>query len=486
MNVMKKTDLTIACLLALTLVWNACKEDYYTINDDSYNDKTIEVKNTLVNDTLQIELFNTDQISVQEVSDPDIIFDPRAFIYTVEHDSILAVSEDGIIQPLARGVSKIFIEFRANPALATSVIVEVHKDYHPVERLQVPAAVANLLVEQGYTLDLSPYIVVFPEYADNKQLHFTMDDASQAFASVSDSGLITGITPSEITIHIVSDDNPEVTATAKLTVVSEIEITDIVLHAKLDTTTLGLGETINLDEVTGVLPANVNVVNRKLKFEVISGSGVVLLEDALLTAAGAGTARLKVTAKNNISKEFTVHVDADKRDLTRNFWTVTTSALYSNGQNYVTDGSTGKPEDMFDENAATFLSLTKPGKTYNGSAGPPAGSYNYFIVDMKAPCRFSSIRWNHRSGNSYPYLRVWGIDLEGSSDGETWETIRRAIALPNTSGAATGADNERHDIPLTNEYEYRYVKVSLTQWSDNSGGETSGSTMQIGEFGLTR
>jgi hypothetical protein len=474
--------LKIACCCGLALLWNACREEYYTVNDSFYDDKAIEVKNPLIDDTLRIELYNTDLISIQEVSRPDIVFDPRAFIYQVEYDSILSVSDEGEIQPQNRGVTKISIIFRANAAIATSMVVEVHKDYHAVERLQVPSAVSGLLVEQDYTLNLSPYIIVYPSYADNKQLHFSLDAASQAFASISEDGVITGIAPGPITVHVVSDDNPQVTADALLNVITEIEITDIKLHAQLDNITLGLDEQIDLNVLTSVTPANVNEVNRRLHFALTDGADAVSLTDGLLTAVGAGVAHLTVSSKNNITKTFTIHVDAAKKDLTRAFWTVTTSASYSTGLNYVVDGTTGKPEDMFDDNPATFLSLVKSGKTYNNSAGPASGGYNHFIVDMRVSCTFSAIRWNHRSGNSYNYLRIWGIDLEGSPDGENWSIIQQSVAIP----IKEGADATRYEIPLNAEHTYRYVKVTLTQWSDNSGGSTSGSTMQIGEFGLIR
>jgi hypothetical protein len=470
------------------LASNACKEDYYEVNDAFYNGMVIEVKNPLVEDTLRIELYSTDQLTIEAVSNPDINFDPRAFIYTAEHDSVLTVSDDGMIQPLSRGVSRISIAFRANSTLNTSVVVAVHKDYHPVQELQVPAAIEDVLVELEYTVDLKPYIILKPVYADNRQLHFSFNEAaSQGRAEVSDEGLVTGKEVGEISVLVVADDNPELTVDVRLSVVSEIEITDVKLHSNLDNVTLGIGESVDLNEVTSVTPASVNPTNRKLKFTLNDGAGVVRLDNnGLLTATSAGTAHLTATSKNGISKTFAVNVDADKTDLTRSFWTVETSALYANGNNYVVDGTTGKPEHILDNDAATFLSLTKPGKTINNCAAP-AGVNNYIIVDMKSVSKFKSIRWNHRANNSYTYLRVWGIDLAGSLDGETWNVIQEAIPLPNTHGAANGNDNDRHDIPLNSEHEYRYVKVTFTQWSDNSeGGAKSGNTMQIAEFGLSR
>ncbi|MDR2843623.1 MAG: discoidin domain-containing protein [Candidatus Symbiothrix sp.] len=487
---MKQNQLMFGVFLAsLALLWTACKEDYYTINDTFYDGMIIAVKNPLVGDTLQVERYNnSDQILIEAVNRPDVVFDPEAFIYTVEHDSILSITENGTIQPANRGVTRVNIEFRSNRKLQTSVIVEVNKVYHPVQSLQVSSAVARLLVEQNYTLHLKPYIIVYPAYADNTDLIFELDAASTAFASISAEGVITGIMPGEITIHIVSEDNPDAKVNVTLNVVTEIEITDVKLHTKLDKVTLGLDEKIDLNEVTWVTPDNVNAVNRKLNFVLTEGADVVQLDNnGLLTAIGAGTAKLTVSSKANlttgdiITKEFTIYVDGNKKDLTRAFWTVTTSADYS----YAADGTTGKPEDMFDENGTTFLSLVKPGKVFNGATSP-AGSINSFIVDMKSPCKFNTIRWNHRSNNSYTYLRVWGIELEGSDDGENWTSIQQSIAIPNTLGATDGNDAKRYDIPLDANYEYRYLKVSLTKWSDNSGGSTSGSTMQIGEFGLSQ
>ena len=150
----------------------------------------------------------------------------------------------------------------------------------------------------------------------------------------------------------------------------------------------------------------------------------------------------------------------------------------------MTDGSTGKPQDMFDGMKNTYLSLVKSGKTFNGCVGPVKGEFNSFTVDMLMLLKFNSFYWSHRSGNSYPYLRVWGISIAGSNDGKDWTTIQTGIQIPDTYGAANGSVDKRYDIALSKEYEYRYVKVTLTNWSDNSGGATSGSTMQMAEFGL--
>ena len=480
----------LSCLVSIFLF--SCKEEFYTIDKDFYVDKEIEVRNPLENNTLRIEQYNTDQIMLIEPNHPDIVFDNRGFVFAVEDESIVIVQEDGSIQPVSKGVTKVDITFRSDARLATSIFIEVYKDYHAVERILVTSFTKNQLIEKGFTLDIAPEILIFPGHADNKLLHYSLDEASKTFASITEDGVITGIEPGIIQVHIVSDDNPDVTVDFEMTVVNEILITDVTLHTKLNNVTLKLGERVDLNKVTGVLPSNVNVVNRNLTFELLEGAGVVTIdpETNVLTAVSGGSARIKVTSKNDISKEFAINVDAAKKDLTPAFWEVHSTIVYSNGSDYVLDGTTGKPEDMFDENTGTFLSLTKPGKTYNNCV-TPAGYPLGFTIDMQQPCEFNSFRWNHRTSNSYVYLRVFAVTVEGSDDGEEWETIVTEQPIPNTyevsavNRDAAIQDPLRHDIALPGTFEYRYVRVIYTNWSDNSGGSTSGSTLQVAEFGLS-
>ena len=490
---MKRNIISLTILFGLIAVGLfSCKDEFYTIDKDFYMDKKVVVRNPMEDNTLRIEQYNTDKIMLMEPNNPDIVFDNLGFVFSVEDESIVIIQEDGTIQPVSKGVTRVDITFRSDARLATSFFLEVYKDYHPVERILVTSYTKNQLIEKGFTLDIAPEILIFPGHADNKQLHYSLDEASKAFASITDDGVIAGIEPGIILVHIVSDDNPEVTVDFEMTVVNEILITDVTLHAKLNNVTLKLDERVDLNKVTGVLPGNVNVINRNLTFELLEGAGVVDIdpETNVLTAIGGGSARIKVTSKNGISKEFTVNVNEAKKDLTPAFWVVNSTIVFSNGADYVVDGTTGKPEDMFDENTGTFLSLTKPGKTYNNCA-TPAGYALGFTIDMLQPCAFNSFRWNHRTTNNYVYLRVFAVNVEGSDDGEEWETIVSEQPIPNTFEVSAANPNDatqdplRHDIALPGTFEYRYVRVIFTNWSDNSGGSTSGSTLQVAEFGLS-
>jgi hypothetical protein len=203
-------------------------------------------------------------------------------------------------------------------------------------------------------------------------------------------------------------------------------------------------------------------------------------------------------------------------DIDRSNWTVTTQT--ATGYDYVRDGwnaaenkfTTGQPTDLFDGNAGTYLSLVKPGKSYNPSNGAdaiptqPRDFIPSFTVDMQTQQTFDYIKWRHRNGpnpaggsNNYNYLRVYGIDIEGSNDGTTFTRINTGgiIWIPNTGGylaSPSTADPNTYTIDIP-ESAYRYIRVKPAIWSDTYSshhpdypgtGAGSGSTMQIAEFAL--
>lgn len=243
---------------------------------------------------------------------------------------------------------------------------------------------------------------------------------------------------------------------------------------------ININEMLDLNTVVKVLPANASYQN--LIFTLAEGSEalVELSESGVVTGIAAGEAKINVAAvdESEVTDVITLNIIGNIR-LNRDSWTVSTSIIYKNGNNYVTDGSTGNPEHLFDNKTTTYLSLVKPGKTYGSDY--TAGGKNeplYFVVDMGVKQDFNYFTWMHRSSNSYNYLRVWGISMYGSNDGQNFTEIKLNIDIPYDNNT----DEIAIDIPESN---YRYVKVQLVNWSDLNG-TTSGSTLQIAEFGLGR
>lgn len=253
------------------------------------------------------------------------------------------------------------------------------------------------------------------------------------------------------------------------------KVSEIRLPASLHNQTIGLGQVFNLTSLIEVMPANAG--NKTLNYTVEGDKDIVSIENGILKIEKEGTATIKVAATDGsgVTADLKI-IGSGTEPFIRDGWSVETSIKYSNGNGYVVDGSTGKPEDMFDGDASTFLSLVKPGKSYSGST-TPADHQLYFVVDMGVEQSFNYFTWAHRAGNSYDYLRVWGISIEGSNNGKDFTEIQSNIDIPH----ASNTDEIKIEIP---ESTYRYIKVKLVKWSDIAGGSTSGSSMQIGEFNV--
>ncbi|GHV30160.1 hypothetical protein FACS1894177_02270 [Bacteroidia bacterium] len=181
-------------------------------------------------------------------------------------------------------------------------------------------------------------------------------------------------------------------------------------------------------------------------------------------------------------------------DIDRANWTVTTQTATDYG--YVVDNATGLPEHLFDDNATTFLSLAKPGKGYGTVPVQPSGFIPSFTIDMQSAQTFDYIKWRHRGGNNYKYLRVYGVNIEISNDGTDFVKINNDIVwIPNIAGYTGSveiADPNTYKIDIP-QSTCRYIRVKLAMWSDiysgqhpdyPGAGSGSGSTMQIAEFGL--
>jgi hypothetical protein len=156
----------------------------------------------------------------------------------------------------------------------------------------------------------------------------------------------------------------------------------------------------------------------------------------------------------------------------------------------------------------------KPGKSYSPGNGADAVSeladfIPSFTIDLQSAQTFNYIKWNHRNGvnpilgtgsNAYIYLRVFGVNIEKSDNGTDFTPVNTdVIWIPNKGGyvgSTSVTDDSTYTISIA-ETTSRYIRVKLAVWSDNykvdggyqhpdfpGDGAASGSSMQIGEFGL--
>lgn len=233
---------------------------------------------------------------------------------------------------------------------------------------------------------------------------------------------------------------------------------------------ININETLDLNTVIKVLPAKASY--KKLAFTIAEGSeGLIELTEAgVVKGVAAGFAQINAAAtdESGVTEVITLEIIGDIV-LDRTNWTVSTFAKYSNGQNYVTDNNTGKPEHILDGNPGTYLSMVKPGKTYGIYVGTTDPN---FTVDMKETQTFNYFYWLHREQNP-SYLQVLSVDIYGSNDNVNFEKLNNETI----NFMENFYKNQYFDIP---ESTYRYVKVQYRSYS------SGGSSAQVAEFGLGR
>lgn len=454
------------CLIATLLLAGSCSGEYeYKTDYASYKDAKLEINLVDENNTLQLKLANnTHQITVG-VTPENLLIDLQAYIYQVSDESIAVVDKEGVLTMKKEGEAELIVKFRGNQELTTSCKVKITRDPIFVSDLKVPSTAQ---VQELKTLNLAALITVLPGTADNQTLHYEV--ANPLVATVNESGTVTGVKEGLTTITVTTADGTNISKTIPLTVVGEIKVSAIDLNvaAKLNGKIVGVGQVFNIGSVVTVLPANAS--NKEVTYSV-EGNAVSVDEKGVVTTKSAGAAKVIVTATDGsgVKSEISFKVDSEKTLFERCFWTVDTSIRYSNSQNYVADGSTGMPEHMFDGDLAKFLSLVKPGKSYNGCVADPVGTPLFFVVDMGAILPFNYIQWGHRSNNN-DALRAWAFSLSGSNDGTRFTSIGDNIELPHKAGLI------EIDIPTS---AYRYVKVEYKDWN-----KTTSSTIQVGEFNV--
>lgn len=391
---------------------------------------------------------------------------------------------------------------KALPVLFASLcmlFVRCNSDIDYVES-QEPQSIAilditnNLIpVHTTETFQVKAYIL--PENADvdgTPTFQYSSGDA-EVF-TISSTGLITGVGIGEALLYVKSVDYPELSAIALVKITDRyFAVTAIDIAAEYKNLTLAPDDVVDLGYYVTVKPDNAS--NPALIFESSDNEVVTVSETGIVKAKALGTAIIKIKPAegSDVSAECMIAVkSATFPSFDRTNWTVTT--LTATNYGYVEDGSTGKPEDLFDDNAKTFLSLVKPGKKYGTVPTQPADYLPSFTVDMKTEQTFDFIKWRHRE-STQNFLRVFGVDIAGSNDGTTFTAINLTgtVWIPNAGGyiGSTNVKDVTDHVIRIPESTYRYIRVTFVMWSDiykdhhpdyPGDGQKSGSTMQVAEF----
>jgi hypothetical protein len=346
--------------------------------------------------------------------------------------------------------------------------------------------------------ELQLNVVILPRDAKNQKVTFA--NKRRELMEVTEAGLLKPKTFGTDTLTVSATDGSGVQTRYVVNITDhKVKATAINVTAAGANVELKVGGTpFDLGACVTLSPAD--TWDKSVTYTSNDESVATVTAAGIITPAGVGktTVSVKTADGSNLSRDCNVDVldlVIRKVDHDRSDWTVTTET--ATGYGHVPDGTTGLPKDMFDDDARTFLSLVKPGKSYGSVPAQAADFMPSFTVDMKSQKKFDFIRWQHREGNNSIFLRVFAVRIAGSNDGSSFTPLLQGemLWIPNKGGyvgsaAAADAETYRIDIP---EASYRYVKITPVGWSDiydsqhpdhPGAGAKSGSTIQISEFGL--
>lgn len=465
------------CLIA-TLVATGCSDEHeYTSGHSYYDDVKLEINQVDKNNVLSVKLADETYPLSVAVTPGALSFNPVSYVYGVGDNSIATVDKNGKLTLLKPGETTLSVKYRGNKAISTDCTLKV-----VASLIRDVIVNSEIVMGTDEPLDLAEYITLMPWSADARALSYTVKPEYEGIVQMVEGSTVKALSVGDAVIEVRSTDGLNVVKELKLKVTGSTPVSEIRLNDKageINGQTLSGGLEFDLSSCITILPED--AADKRLKYEVVSGSECVSLTEAgILTTVAGGNVVIKISPVDEVSNPgvapcmFAFEVNAWND---RSVWKVSTSIQYSDGNNYVKDGNTGKPEDILDDDTATFLSLVKPGKTYGSWKADAIDVPLYFVIDMGMKQSFNYFTWAHRSTISSNYLRVWGISMYGSNDGTNFTKIQSDIDIPYENNT----DKIEIDIP---ESAYRYIKVQLIKWSDIAGGSTLGGTMQIGEFNV--
>ena len=462
------------CLIAALLAVIGCSEEYeYSTDYSFYDGVTLKMNLVDENNVLAVKLANGTHALTIAVTPEDVFIDSKAYIYEVADPNIATVSSDGTITLLAVGETTLTAKFRGNKNISASCTLRVL----PTLVNELTIVGGEIRVEEGKELDLAPYIVAVPSAADNKVLRYEVKEGYTDYAEIVEGSILRGLKEGDVIVVVSTTDGSNISVELPLKVTGKIPVERIDLNAvaNLNGKSVPVGQSFNLGSAIKVYPSNAS--DQTLKYELVSGNAEMDAEKGIVTTTGAGEVEIKISAADEfqVATPHTVKftVDASKTSFERALWFVDTSIVYANGQNYVTDNATGKPEHLIDGNANTYLGLTKAGITY-GEYVTPASHQLYFVVDMKSEQEFNYFYWKHR--NTSRNFKVFEVSLFGSNNGLDYTPIKENVTIGTTD------DNEPIEIEEPLELsKYRYIKVEYKNWNKNGGSNVCVAEFNVGK-----
>lgn len=239
------------------------------------------------------ELKVTESLQLSATVMPANAYD-KNILWSSSDPTVATVDDTGLVTASAEGNAVITATSVSNPEVtATSSITVIPT---PVSSIELSDSEIAIEVGQTSTLEAN----VLPSTATNKTV--TWRSADNSIATVSEDGVITGVSLGTVNVYATAADGSNVTATCIVNVVPTMA-TGINIDTP-ESTSFKVGETIQLTAT--VTPGN--ATDKSVRWTSSDNSIAKVDTDGLVTAVKEGTVRIKATNSADIEAEIELTV----------------------------------------------------------------------------------------------------------------------------------------------------------------------------------
>lgn len=229
-----------------------------------------------------LKLGENAQIAVSNVRD----IASSTISYTSRNSIIATVSNTGAVSAVGIGIAEILV---SDGTSTTTVYLRVDATSIAPESIRIQE---TLTLAQQESYQLTPYIL--PANTTDKTVIYTSSDA--AVATVSQEGIITGISQGTAVIHAAMATNPSVSTTVLVTIYGVIAPTSIIITPA--TCQISLNETVQLSYA--ITPADAYI--RSVNFESSNPAIATVDQTGKVNAVAAGNCVITATVNGSSIK----------------------------------------------------------------------------------------------------------------------------------------------------------------------------------------
>lgn len=239
----------------------------------------MDEENKALGKTLSMNINQTKQIHARVT--PDTATN-KEVVWSSSNPAVASISEDGMIQTLAKGQTVITCKSADGNVSLDAVTLTVRQ---PAEGLTIDKDIVALYTGKRETIKAT----ILPENADNQSLLWQSDDPNIATVS---NGIIFGVSAGATTIRCTTKDGTNLTKEIRVTVLQQIK------KIQLNETKAQLLAGNILSLVAMIEPAA--VTNAGLVWSTSNEAVATVDQNGVVTAVGRGTARITCAALDGL------------------------------------------------------------------------------------------------------------------------------------------------------------------------------------------